>query len=63
MSLSCLFSLSTNDNIIIACKVVVVLGGSQHFRDFSLMFFFLSLAKIFQKSINRLYNLYRNPTM
>lgn len=49
VSLSCLFSLSTNDNIIIACKVVVVvLRGFQHFRDFSLFFFFFLWLKFFR---------------
>lgn len=63
MSFSCLFSLSTNDNIIIVCKVAVVLRDFQHICDFLLIFFFLSLAKIFQKCVNCLYNLYITPTL
>lgn len=64
MSLSCLFSLSANDNIIIAYEVVVLLRDFQHICDFSLhFFFFLPLAKIFQKCINCLYNSYINPTI
>lgn len=43
MSFSCLFSLSTNDNIIITCEVVVVLRDFQHVRDFFLNFFLLWL--------------------
>lgn len=62
VSFSCLFFLSTNDNIIIACKVAVVLRDFQHICDF-LLIFFLSLAKIFQKCVNCLYNLYINPTI
>lgn len=42
MSFSCLFSLSTNDNIIIACKVAAVLRDFQHICDFLLIFFSFS---------------------
>lgn len=62
MSFSYLFSLSTNDNIIITCVVVVVLRNFQHVSD-SLLNKFFSLAKFFQKCINCLYNSYINPTI
>lgn len=47
MSFSYLFSLSTNDNIIITCEVVVVLRDFQHVSDSLLNKFFSPLAKIF----------------
>jgi len=63
VSFSCLLSLSTNDNIIITCKVVVVLRDFQHVCYFLLIKFFFPLAKIFQRCINSLHNTHINPTI
>lgn len=51
MSFSCLFSLSTNDNAIIACKVVVVLRDFGHIYDFTRVLL-LPWTIFFQKCIN-----------
>lgn len=64
VSFSCLFSLSTNGNIIIASKVLVVVRDLQHICNLLLIiFFFILLAKIFQKCTNSLCNSYINPTI
>jgi len=51
VSFSCLFSLSTNDNIIIACKVPLVLRDFQHICDFLLVFFSFLWLKFFRSEL------------
>lgn len=63
MTFSCLFSLSTNDNIIMACKVAVVLRDFQHICDLLLVIFFFFLWLKFFRNVLIVCITHINPTI